>query len=176
MDYLRLPIGDDYPDSFNLIVEIPKGSANKYEYNKKLQVFELDRTLYSPMHYPGDYGFVPSTLALDGDPLDAIVLTDEPTFTGCLLKVRAIGMLEMVDQGETDEKLLALPMDNPRYDGIVNYTEIHSHVLKELDHFFQIYKELELKRVETYGWRDAAAAKKSLMIAHSRFQAREQKS
>ena len=128
MDYLNLPVGDGYPDLFNLIVEIPKGSANKFEYNKELQVFQLDRTLYSPMHYPGDYGFVPRTLALDGDPLDAIVLTDEPTFTGCLIRVRPIGMLEMVDQGETDEKLLAVPVHNPRYEGIFNYTEIRPHV------------------------------------------------
>jgi len=170
MDYLQLPPGDDhYPEWFNLVVEIPKGSANKYEYNKTLQVFELNRTLYSPMHYPGDYGFVPHTLASDGDPLDAIVLTDEPTFTGCLVKARPIGMLEMVDQGVTDEKLLAVPVDNPRYEGIVNYKEIHPHVLRELDHFFQIYKELEHKRVETYGWRDAAAAKEALVTAHKRF-------
>lgn len=169
MDYLQLPIGDDYPESFNLVVEIPKGSSNKYEYNKKLHVFQLDRALYSPMHYPGDYGFVPQTLSLDGDPLDALVLIDRPTFTGCVMQVRPIGMLEMVDQGETDEKLLTVPVDNPRYTGIRNYLEIHEHVLRELDHFFQIYKELEHKRVETYGWRDAATAKQALIDAHQRF-------
>src|SRR3954465_14450861 len=114
-DYTRLPIGEKAPHRINAVIEIPKDSVNKYEYDKKLHVFRLDRSLFSPVHYPGDYGFVPSTLSSDGDPLDVLVLVDEPSFTGCLIEVRPIGLLEMVDQGAKDEKVLAVPRHNPRY-------------------------------------------------------------
>src|SRR5512142_956951 len=108
MNYLQLPIGEQAPERVNAVIEIPAGSVNKYEYDKKLHVFRLDRTLYSPVHYPGDYGFVPRTLACDDDPLDIVILVDHPTFTGCVVEVRPIGMLEMLDQGVRDEKVLAV--------------------------------------------------------------------
>src|SRR5512142_231023 len=104
--------GPSIPEIVRMIVEIPKNSANKYEYDGSLGVFRLDRTLYSPMHYPGDYGFIPGTLAEDGDPLDALALVDQASFSGCLIEVRPIGVLNMMDQQEPDQKILAVPTRN----------------------------------------------------------------
>src|SRR5579859_4867274 len=111
MSYLihNLDPGPHSPEIVRMIVEIPKNSSNKYEYDKTLGVFRLDRTLYSPLHYPGDYGFIPGTLAEDGDPLDVLVLVDEASHPGVLIMVRPLGMLEMVDQDEPDQKVLAVP-------------------------------------------------------------------
>ncbi len=169
VDYLHLPIGDNVPEMANVVIEIPFGEKNKYEYDKKLHVFKLDRSLYSAVHYPGDYGFFPSTLAQDGDPLDVLVLVDDPSFTGCLIEVRPIGMLEMTDQGDKDEKILAVPKNNPRYKEVHNYTQIYPHVMKEISHFFSVYKDLEGKRTQMLGWRDAAAARAAIMESHRRF-------
>src|ERR1700745_3414446 len=115
VNYLELPIGERSPEVFRAFIEIPKDGTNKFEYDKQLHVFKLDRNLHSPVHYPGDYGFIPSTLAGDDDPLDVLVLVDSPSFSGCLIEVRAIGMLEMLDQGKPDEKILAVGVNNPRY-------------------------------------------------------------
>ena len=169
VDYLHLPIGDNVPEMANVVIEIPFGEKNKYEYDKKLHVFKLDRSLYSAVHYPGDYGFFPSTLAQDGDPLDVLVLVEDPSFTGCLIEVRPIGMLEMTDQGDKDEKILAVPKNNPRYKEVHNYPQIYPHVMKEISHFFSVYKDLEGKRTQMLGWRDAAAARASIMESHRRF-------
>src|SRR5205085_6948421 len=124
MNYLEIPTGSNSPEIVNAIIEIPLQSSNKYEYDKKLHVFRLDRTLHSPVHYPGDYGFIPRTLSQDGDPLDVLVLVDAPTFTGCLMQVRPIGLLEMVDQGVKDEKVLGVISSDPRYKEVNNYNEI----------------------------------------------------
>src|SRR5215510_6649248 len=97
LDYTKLPIGNRAPDRVNAVIEIPRDSVNKYEYDKELHVFRLDRTLFSPVHYPGDYGFIPQTLGLDGDPLDVLVLVEAPSFPDCLIEVRPIGVLQMVD-------------------------------------------------------------------------------
>ncbi|GBC98872.1 Inorganic pyrophosphatase [bacterium HR17] len=168
-DYWSLPIGDKAPHQFHAVVEVPKGSQNKYEYDKRLNIFKLNRTLYSPVHYPGDYGFIPSTLADDGDPLDVLVLVDEPSFPGCVLVARPIGLLDMVDEGEPDEKVLAVPVNNPRYDTVQAYGDILPHMLREIEHFFRIYKELEGKTVVTNGWRDATAAMETIRRCHERF-------
>src|SRR5436305_8814111 len=112
-NYLTLPIGDSIPEVVHAVIEIPLEGINKYEYDKKLHVFRLDRNLYSPVHYPGDYGFIPSTLADDGDPLDVLVLVDAASFPGCLQEVRPIGVLEMLDQGLGDEKVLCVGKNNP---------------------------------------------------------------
>jgi inorganic pyrophosphatase len=164
-DYLKLPIGDKVPEAVNAVIEIPGESINKYEYDKKLNVFRLDRNLYSPVHYPGDYGFIPSTLSEDGDPLDVLVLVDAPSFPGCVMTVRPIGLLEMLDQGVLDEKILAVGKTNPRYNDVWNYSEIYPHMLKEITHFFSIYKDLEGKRVEVNGWHDAAYARDRILSA-----------
>ncbi len=157
-NYLDLPVGPKAPEIVHAIIEIPLDGTMKFEYDKALHVFRLDRNLYSPVHYPGDYGFLPSTLGDDGDPLDVLVLTDTPSFTGCLQEVRPIGLMEMVDNGEGDEKILAVGCNNPRYFDVNSYEQIHPHKLKEIVHFFSIYKDLEGKRVEIKGWRDVSYA------------------
>ena len=169
-NYLELPIGPKSPDIVNAVIEIPLENSNKYEYDKELHVFRLDRNLYSPVHYPGDYGFIPSTLGDDGDPLDVLVLVDTPSFTGCVLEVRPIGMLEMIDQGKGDEKILCVGVGNPRYNDVNEYSQIYPHMLKEITHFFAIYKDLEGKRVEVRGWRDAETARKTVVESQQRFQ------
>ena len=135
-----------------MIVEIPKNSGNKYEYDGKLGVFRLDRALYSPMHYPGDYGFIPGTRADDGDPLDVLALVEEPSFPGCLIEVRPVGILNMVDNDLADQKIVAVPNRNPRYDEVHTMDQIFPHVRREIEHFFAIYKELEGKKTKMLGW------------------------
>jgi inorganic pyrophosphatase len=170
-NYLTLPIGDNMPDTVNAVIEIPRGDSNKYEYDKTLHVFRLDRNLYSPVHYPGDYGFVPSTLSEDGDPLDVLVLVDNPSFSGCLIEVRAIGMLEMIDQGKTDEKILAVGLHDPRYKDVLNYSQIYPHMMREIQHFFAVYKDLEGKRTELVGWHNSAKARSVIVESHERYKA-----
>jgi len=152
-----------------MIVEIPRNSSNKYEYDKATGVFRLDRALYSPMHYPGDYGFVPGTLAEDGDPLDVLVLVDEPSYPGVMIAVRPVGMLEMIDQQEPDQKILAVPNRNPRFDQMQKIEDVFPHNLREIEHFFTIYKELEGKRTEMRGWRGPDEAKQLIRKAQSRY-------
>ncbi|HEY7391182.1 MAG TPA: inorganic diphosphatase [Bryobacteraceae bacterium] len=151
--------GPDCPSIVRMIVEIPRNSTNKYEYDAELGVFRLDRVLYSPMHYPGDYGFIPGTLAADGDPMDVLTLVDEPSHPGVLIAVRPVGWLEMWDQGMADEKILAVPNRNPRFDQIQDIGEVFTHTLREIEHFFNIYKELEGKTTEIRGWRSAEDAR-----------------
>ena len=169
VNYLELPVGEKSPEIVNAVIEIPADGVNKYEYDKKLHVFRLDRNLHSPVHYPGDYGFIPSTLSEDGDPLDVLVLVDEPTFCGCLTQVRPIGVLEMLDQGVLDEKILSVGIGNPRYAEVTDYRQIYPHVLREITHFFSIYKDLEGKRVEVRGWHDAAFARERIVAATNAF-------
>lgn len=144
--------GPDCPEVVRVIIEIPKNSTNKYEYDGNLGVFRLDRALYSPMHYPGDYGFIPGTLAEDGDPLDILVLVDEPSFTGCMMEARPLGLLQMVDSKQNDQKVLAVPNRNPRFDSIHTMDQIFPHVRREIEYFFSIYKELQGAKTEMKGW------------------------
>lgn len=174
-NYLELPVGENAPELVNAVIEIPLDGINKYEYDKKLHVFRLDRNLHSPVHYPGDYGFIPSTLAEDGDPLDVLVLVDTPSFTGCVLEVRPIGVLEMIDQGQPDEKILAVGESNPRYKDVKDYSEVYPHILREIKHFFSIYKDLEGKSVEARGWFDAAAAREMITKAQKAFAEKKSK-
>jgi len=162
--------GPHCPDRVRMVVEIPKGSTNKYEYDSELNLFRLDRALYSPVHYPGDYGFIPGTLAEDGDPADVLALVEEPSFCGCLIEVRPIGMLNMIDQDKTDQKILAVPVRNPRYDEVHRLDEIFAHVRKEVEHFFDIYKELENRKTATLGWSGAEKARKAITQARNRYQ------
>lgn len=157
-NYMELPPGAEIPSIINAVIEIPKGSAHKYEYDKELNVFKLDRTLHSPVHYPGAYGFVPRTLAEDGDPLDVVVIIDGPTFTGCLIEVRPLGVLVMRDDMGLDHKILAVPVADPRMREVHGLQHMPSHYLKEVDYFFNIYKELEGKKSDTYGWEDRVVA------------------
>src|ERR1700733_7871462 len=169
VNYLELPIGDRSPEVFRAVIEIPLDGTQKFEYDKELHVFKLDRNLHSPVHYPGDYGFIPSTLSDDGDPLDVLVLVPSPTFSGCIQEVRPIGLLEMMDQGGLDGKGVAVGKHNPRYANVWNHTDIYPHMLKEITHFFAVYKDLEGKRVEIKGWHDASFARHKVTEAQQRF-------
>jgi inorganic pyrophosphatase len=152
--------GPDSPEIVRAVVEIPKNSSNKYEYDGKLGVFRLDRALYSPMHYPGDYGFIPGTLAADGDPLDVLIWVDEPSFTGCLMDVRPVGLLNMVDEKQLDQKVLAVPNRNPRFDSIHTMDQVFPHIRKEIEYFFSIYKELQGGKTRMEGWQGPREARK----------------
>lgn len=166
---LDLDPGPECPELVRMIVEIPKNSINKYEYDKTLGIFRLDRALYSPMHYPGDYGFIPGTLAEDRDPLDILVLVQEGSFTGCLIEARPVGMLNMWDQNEPDQKVVAVPNRNPRYDEIHTMDQIFPHVRREIEHFFTIYKELEGKVTEMRGWGGPKEARRAIMDARTAY-------
>jgi inorganic pyrophosphatase len=170
VDYTQLPIGSKAPNCINAVIEIPQGSVHKYEYDKELHVFRLDRTLHSPVHYPGDYGFVPSTLGQDGDPLDILVPVDAPSFPGCVIEVRPIGLLRMVDQGERDEKILAVVESDPVYRQVRHCRDLFPHLLREIEHFFSIYKELEGKKTEIAGWEGTDMVYKILAEGQKRWQ------
>ncbi len=157
--------GLEAPDVINVIVEIPKGSMNKYEYDKDNNVIKLDRVLFSPLHYPGDYGLIPRTLGDDGDPLDALVLVTNPTHPGVLIESRPIGLLRMNDSGLIDDKILCVPKNDPRYNSLKNIDDIEPHTLREMAHFFKVYKDLENKKIEIVGWYNAEEAKN--VIKHS---------
>lgn len=148
----HLPSGERAPELVNAVIEVPGGSSNKYEYDHELGVFRLDRVLYSPMHYPGEYGFVPGTYAEDDDPLDILVLMNRPTFTGAVVRARPLGFLEMSDEKGRDQKILAVPVDDPRYDANRHISSISPHRLREIEHFFRIYKELEGKETIVDDW------------------------
>ena len=169
-NYLELPMGDEAPNLVTAVVEIPQDSINKYEYDKTLHVFRLDRNLFSPVHYPGDYGFIPRTLAKDGDPLDILILGDAPSFPGCVLSARPVGLFRMLDQGVEDEKVVAFAATNPTFSQIENYTSVYPQILREVEHFFAIYKDLEGKRTQALGWDDAEAARATILECHARFQ------
>jgi len=155
--------GPNAPKIVRMIVEIPKHSTNKYEYDKELAIFRLDRALYSPVHYPGDYGFVPGTLAPDGDAVDVLALVEEPSFPGCLIEVRPLGVMNMIDQDQSDQKILAVPNRNPRYDEVHSLDQIFAHVRREIEHFFTIYKELEGRVTATFGWGTAEDAYRAIL-------------
>lgn len=153
MDLTRIP-AQPKAGLINVLIEIPAGSKNKYEFDKELNAFALDRVLYSSVQYPYDYGFVPNTLADDGDPLDGMVLIDQPTFPGCVIPARPIGMLEMIDGGDRDEKILCVPDKDPRYAQVKSLKDIAPHRLDEIAEFFRSYKNLEKKVTEILGWKD----------------------
>ena len=144
--------------SVDVFVEIPKGSRTKYELDKKSGRIRLDRVLFSSVHYPADYGFVTDTLGGDGDPLDALVVVEEPTFPGCIVPARPIGTLLMRDSKGEDEKILAVPVGDPRFDEITQLTDLPKHWLKEIETFFATYKELEGDAVTLGGWHGANIA------------------
>lgn len=154
-----LSSGERAPHEITLVVETPANSRNKYELDKPSGLFRLDRVLHSAVHYPGDYGFIPQTLFEDGDPLDVLLLIKEPTHTGCLVSARPIGILRMRDNGEPDDKVLAVPVHDPHQRDFLDIDDIPQHMLREAEYFFGTYKELEGKRVDILGWekRDAAA-------------------
>lgn len=154
-----IPTGPDVPSVVTAVVEIPRYERNKYELDKTLGLYRLDRVLYSAVHYPGDYGFLPRTLGDDQDPLDVLIMMTLPTFTGCLVDVRPVGVFRMVDRGEADEKIIAVPLNDPYSEAITDLGDVPKHLLREVEHFFRVYKDLEGRGgVESLGFEDRAAA------------------
>jgi inorganic pyrophosphatase len=152
-------------EPIEIVVEIPRGSRNKYEYDKERGIFVLDRVLYSSVHYPTDYGYVTETLAEDGDALDALVVVYEPTFPGCHIVSRPVGVLDMKDEKGPDQKILAIPLGDPRFQSIHDIGHLDPHWLREIENFFQTYKALEDKWTEVVGWEDAAVAERVVRSA-----------
>lgn len=155
------------------VIEVPRGSQNKYEMDKTTGRIVLDRVLYSPMFYPGEYGYLEGTLSEDGDPLDVLVLSTCPTFPGCRVPVRVVGLLRMADEKGLDEKILGVVAVDPRWDGVQTLEDVPEHIRKEIAHFFQRYKELEGKEVQVHGWDGPEAAMKMIAEARERY-ARQQ--
>ena len=153
-----LPAGIHPPEQVTALIEIPSGSRNKYELDKQSGLIRLDRVLYSSMHYPGDYGFIPRTLHDDGDQLDILVRINEPTFPGCQIDCRPLGVLKMLDRGEPDDKILAVPCHDPYYHEYFDIADLSQHYLSEVEHFFHTYKDLEGRRVEIVGWEKSDVA------------------
>jgi len=157
------------------LVEIPKGSRNKFEFDGESGRMRLNRVLYSPLHYPTDYGFIPGTLAEDGDHLDALILTYDATFPGCLVPVRPVGVLDMRDEKGRDQKILAVPDGDPRFREIADLADLPPHFLAEIRHFFEVYKTLEHKETEVIGWSGAAPAEQTVREAQDRYRASQRR-
>lgn len=170
MNFLHdIEIGEKAPEEVNVVVENCKGSSNKIEYDMKKCVFRLDRVLYSAVYWPVEYGFIPQTWQKDGDPLDVAILITQPTFPGCIIKVRPIGLIKMEDERGIDNKIVGVPVEDPTYSSdhvFRNVDDIPVHVRREIKDFFEIYKRLEPgKWVKVKSWEDANEAKKLILQA-----------
>ncbi len=175
----RIGAGDKAPEIVNAFIEIPRGSHNKYEFDKELGVFRLDRALYSAVFSPLDYGFIPQTLSEDGDPLDIMVMGGEPVFPGCLVEARTIGRMNMIDSGSPDCKILAVQDKNPRLRTIKTLADIEQfspHLLDEVSHYFQTYKELQGKKVQVLGWESVEKAYEEIRASQQRYRKAHQTS
>ena len=169
--FANIPAGTELPSVVNAIIEIPKGRRSKFEVDVETGLIRLDRYLYSSSHYPGDYGFIPQTLAEDGDNLDILVMVNEPTFSGCLIRAHVVGLFRMVDRGQHDYKVLAVPDSDPLFAEIRTLNDVPKHYLREVEHFFATYKQLEGVTTETEGWSDAEAAGAEVHSSVDRFMA-----
>lgn len=150
--------GEEFPKIVNAVVEIPKDSKIKYELDKKTGLIKLDRFMYSAVHYPGDYGFIPQTYWEDNDPLDIIILTGIPVYPGTLVTARVVGVMHMNDSGESDDKIIAVYDQDPRYHEINDIKDLSKHILEELKHFFETYKQLQKKEVKVLQIKDKKTA------------------
>ena len=172
MNLNAIPIGNNPPDDINVIIEVPIGGEPiKYEMNKEAGALFVDRFLYTPMRYPGNYGFVPHTLSDDGDPIDVLVANTRPIIPGAIINCRPVGVLKMEDDGGGDEKIIAVPSPKltQRYVNVHNYTDLPSITLEQIQHFFEHYKDLEPgKWVKLLGWGDAAEARALINAAIAR--------
>jgi inorganic pyrophosphatase len=146
-------------DEMNVIIEIPRFSKNKYEIDKETGLIALDRVMHTAQDYPFDYGFVPQTLFDDGDALDVVLITTYPLAPGILVKARPVAIMEMIDGGERDDKVVAVPVDDPRFDEIKDISDLNKHFVKEMSHFFETYKKVQNKEVTVGAWHGAAEAK-----------------
>ncbi len=161
--------------TIDVLIEIPKGSRNKYEYDFQLKKIRFDRLLFSSMMYPADYGFIPETLALDGDPLDVLVLGTEPTFPMCVMEVKPIGVFHMADEKGNDEKIICVPVSDPIWNTLNDLSDVNPHQIKEIEHFFQVYKDLEKKKVDVEGWGNAEVAYEIVNKCIARYENSEHK-
>ncbi len=155
--------------SLTCFVEIPKGSRNKYEYDKDLGAIKLDRLLFSSVVYPTDYGFIPQTLGQDGDALDAMVTVTEPTFPGCVIEVKAIALFRMEDEKGVDDKVLCVPLNDPAWNGLEKLDDLSESLRDEITHFFSIYKDLEQKKVSVDGWYPREEAEQEIERSRERW-------
>lgn len=155
-----------------MVIEVPKGTQNKYEYDPRTGRLVLNRVLYSPVYYPGEYGFIPETLAEDGDPLDVLAISSVATFPGCAVPVRVLGALDMEDDKGPDTKILGVVAVDPRLEQMATLADVPHHFLREVEHFFRVYKELEGKPCIIRGWQDADRAWQLIEEARRRFAAR----
>lgn len=151
------------------IIEIPAGSQNKYEFDHERGMLRLDRVLYSPVHYPADYGFIENTLEQDGDPIDVLVLVTNPTVPGCIVDVRIIGVLAMADDKGVDNKLLGVADNDPRFEQVHDLQDVPPHRLREIEHFFKTYKDLEGKKTDIKGWYGLDVALQKLQEARDNY-------
>lgn len=156
-------------ETLEVMIEIPKGSQNKYEFDKERGRIKFDRMLFSAVHYPSDYGFIPETLAQDDDPLDALVLVWEPTFPGCMIEARPVGLFKMWDEKGPDEKILCVPILDPFWNHIRTLSDVPKHLLKEIEHFFSVYKDLEKKKTGVEGWQDRPSAIRIIHQSRERY-------
>lgn len=161
----QVPPGPNPPDEVYVVVEIPKGERNKYEIAKEFPGIKLDRIIYSSYVYPLEYGLIPQTYYSDGDPIDAMVFMSQSTYPGVILRAKPVGMMNMVDSGDVDNKIICVCLDDPVYSKINNYREIPEHVLKETENFFETYKKLQNKEVKVTGWEGPDKAKQEIKKA-----------
>lgn len=154
--------GSNIPDEVNTIIEINKGSKNKYEIDKETGLIALDRVAHTAQDFPFDYGFVPRSYWHDNDPLDVILLTTYPLMPGILVSVRPVAILRMIDSGDVDDKIIAVPVEDPRWKDVKDLADINAHTLKEIEHFYSTYKKLQNKEVEVKGFDGAKEAKAAI--------------
>jgi inorganic pyrophosphatase len=171
MTFKTLPIGLQAPVTVNTVIETPKGTRNKYEYIEAYDLIALDRVLHSPVMYPADYGFIPQTRSEDGDHLDILVFSREPVFTGCVVEARPLAAIDMEDEKGKDWKIIAVSTGDPTNKVVTSIDQLGSHVQKEIQHFFEIYKHLEEKEVSFKGWLSQEVAYKIIGDAITRYQA-----
>ena len=161
-----IPPGDNPPEVVNVVVEVISRSRDKYEYNREWEAFVLDRVIHSSVVFPVEYGFIPQTWYDDNDPLDIMILSYEPSEVGCIIKARTIGVLIMEDEEGEDPKILSVPINDPRFEGYKDVTDVHPHLLEEIREFFETYKRLEPRKwVRFKAWRNAEEAKKIIKYA-----------
>jgi inorganic pyrophosphatase len=166
MTYDHLPIGDGMPERFFCVVEIPKDTKNKYEYDEQLDVIRLDRVVHSSVFYPVNYGFIPETRAEDGDHLDVLILGNDQIFPGCVVEVRPVGVMKMTDDKGVDWKIVSVIVKDPKSDSIREIGDIDDAFKREVQHFFEVYKQLEGKTVTVEGWGTRTEAEEEIRRTH----------
>ena len=168
----EVEIGPDVPAVIHAIIEIPKGSRVKYTFSRERGYLTMDRVLFSPLFYIGNYGIVPRTMWDNGEPLDVLVVMEESLYPGTVIEVKPIALLEMLDEGKRDDKLIAIPSGDPRLKDVSDLHSLNPHLTQEIAHFFESYKHLEGKKVEILGWKGAEVAKKAILHAQKLFNAK----